>query len=93
MQLLLPSTGNKEVELSRSEDFSIIEFSCFIYGAHPTVFLFCVAEDVIVNFPLSNKDADERFGAGGYKVVDLPSEKGKNLAKNYLRYVPDPSTK
>lgn len=50
-------------------------------------------EDVIVNFPLSNKDADERFGAGGYKVVALPSEKGKDLAKNYLRYLKDPTKK
>jgi len=48
-------------------------------------------EDVIVNFPLTNAQADERFGADGYKVVDLPSEAGKDLTKNYLRYTPHPS--
>ena len=49
-------------------------------------------EDVIVNFPLSNKDADEKFGKKGYRVVSVPSEQGKDgLAKNYLRYTKDPS--
>lgn len=43
-------------------------------------------EDVIVNFPLSNADADAKFGKGGYRVVEVPSEAGKQLAKNYLRY-------
>lgn len=46
-------------------------------------------QDVIVNFPLSNAEADERFGPKHYKVVDLPSEAGKDLPKNYLRYIPD----
>ena len=45
-------------------------------------------EDVIVNFPLTNADADAKFGKGGYKIVDVPSEAGKkDLVKNYLRYV------
>ena len=48
------------------------------------------SEDVIVNFPLSNADADERFGKGGYTIVEVPSEKGKQLPKNYLRYTKDP---
>eukprot|EP00565_Helicotheca_tamesis_P008495 CAMPEP_0185725428 /NCGR_PEP_ID=MMETSP1171-20130828/1699_1 /TAXON_ID=374046 /ORGANISM="Helicotheca tamensis, Strain CCMP826" /LENGTH=227 /DNA_ID=CAMNT_0028393561 /DNA_START=78 /DNA_END=761 /DNA_ORIENTATION=- len=43
-------------------------------------------EDVIVNFPLSNADADEKFGKDGYRIVEVPSESGKTLAKNYLRY-------
>merc|ERR1711971_527002 len=43
-------------------------------------------EDVIVNFPLSNADADAKFGKDGYRVVEVPSEAGKALAKNYLRY-------
>lgn len=48
-------------------------------------------EDVIVNFPLTDADADEKFGKDGYNVVDLPSEKGKELAKHYLRYTKDPT--
>eukprot|EP00551_Chaetoceros_affinis_P000318 CAMPEP_0203634332 /NCGR_PEP_ID=MMETSP0088-20131115/1333_1 /ASSEMBLY_ACC=CAM_ASM_001087 /TAXON_ID=426623 /ORGANISM="Chaetoceros affinis, Strain CCMP159" /LENGTH=202 /DNA_ID=CAMNT_0050487937 /DNA_START=23 /DNA_END=632 /DNA_ORIENTATION=- len=28
---------------------------------------------------------------GGYRVIDLPSEKGKELTKHYLRYTKDPS--
>lgn len=46
--------------------------------------------DVIVNFPLDDAQADEKFGKGGYSIVDLPSEKGKNIAKHYLRYTKDP---
>jgi alkyl hydroperoxide reductase subunit AhpC len=42
--------------------------------------------DVIVNFPLTNAMADEKFGVDGWKAVDVPSESGKDLAKNYLRY-------
>jgi alkyl hydroperoxide reductase subunit AhpC len=45
-------------------------------------------EDVIVNFPLSNADADAKFGKDGYRIVEVPSEAGKTLAKNYLRYTP-----
>mmetsp|Transcript_1131 Transcript_1131/g.1483 ORF Transcript_1131/g.1483 Transcript_1131/m.1483 type:complete len:232 (+) Transcript_1131:121-816(+) len=47
-------------------------------------------EDVLVNFPLSNAQADERFGKDGYKIVEVPSEKGKDLARNYLRTTADP---
>jgi 1-Cys peroxiredoxin 6 len=43
-------------------------------------------EDVIVNFPLTNEAADAKFGKDGYRIVEVPSEKGKTLAKNYLRY-------
>lgn len=43
-------------------------------------------EEVMVNFPLTNAQADEKFGKGGYRVVEVPSEKGKELSKNYLRY-------
>lgn len=46
--------------------------------------------DVIVNFPLTDVDADEAFGKGGYTVVELPSEKDKDLPKHYLRYTKDP---
>ena len=48
-------------------------------------------QDVIVNFPLSNADAEEKFGENGYKIVEVPSEKGKELEKNYLRTTKDPS--
>lgn len=50
-------------------------------------------QDVIVNFPLSNAQANDRFGEGNYKVIEVPSEKGKELAKNYLRYTADPTKK
>jgi len=45
-----------------------------------------VGEEAIVNFPLSNKQADEKFGKDGYRIVEVPSEAGKVLEKNYLRY-------
>jgi alkyl hydroperoxide reductase subunit AhpC len=48
-------------------------------------------EDVIVNFPLSDAQADETFGKAGYRIQDLPSEKGKELPKHYLRWTKDPS--
>ena len=45
-----------------------------------------VGEEAIVNFPLTNAQADEKFGKDGYRIVEVPSEAGKTLAKNYLRY-------
>mmetsp|Transcript_4890 Transcript_4890/g.12914 ORF Transcript_4890/g.12914 Transcript_4890/m.12914 type:complete len:230 (+) Transcript_4890:130-819(+) len=48
-------------------------------------------EDCIVNFPLTDAMADEAFGKDGYRVVELPSEKGKDLERHYLRYTKDPS--
>mmetsp|Transcript_9586 Transcript_9586/g.12137 ORF Transcript_9586/g.12137 Transcript_9586/m.12137 type:complete len:242 (+) Transcript_9586:80-805(+) len=50
-------------------------------------------DDVIVNFPLTDADADEKFGKNGYRVIQLPSEKDKELTKHYLRYAKDPSKK
>mmetsp|Transcript_28307 Transcript_28307/g.32433 ORF Transcript_28307/g.32433 Transcript_28307/m.32433 type:complete len:242 (+) Transcript_28307:81-806(+) len=50
-------------------------------------------DDVIVNFPLTDADADEKFGKNGYRVIQLPSEKDKELTKHYLRYTKDPSKK
>jgi hypothetical protein len=35
---------------------------------------------------LTNEQADAKFGKDGWRVVEVPSEKGKTLAKNYLRY-------
>lgn len=49
-------------------------------------------ERVIVNFPLSDKQAEETFGKDGFDIVDLPSEKNKELSKHYLRYTKDPSS-
>jgi len=46
---------------------------------------------VLVNFPLSDAQANEKFGENGYSVVELPSEKGKSIAKHYMRYTGDPS--
>ncbi len=43
-------------------------------------------DEAIVNFPLSNAEADEKFGKDGYRIVQVPSEAGKDLVKNYLRY-------
>eukprot|EP00540_Astrosyne_radiata_P018300 CAMPEP_0116834806 /NCGR_PEP_ID=MMETSP0418-20121206/7191_1 /TAXON_ID=1158023 /ORGANISM="Astrosyne radiata, Strain 13vi08-1A" /LENGTH=173 /DNA_ID=CAMNT_0004464397 /DNA_START=273 /DNA_END=794 /DNA_ORIENTATION=+ len=48
-------------------------------------------QDVIVNFPLSDAQADEHFGKGAYRIVEVPSEQGKDLPKHYLRYTKDPS--
>jgi len=48
-------------------------------------------DDVIVNFPLTDADADEKFGKDNYRIVDLPSEKDQELTKHYLRYTKDPS--
>jgi len=47
-------------------------------------------EDVIVNFPLTDSEADEKFKKNGYKIIDLPSEQGKQTPKHYLRYTKDP---
>jgi len=45
----------------------------------------------IVDFPLTDAQADEKFGQGGFDVVELPSEsEKKNLKKHYLRYTKDP---
>eukprot|EP00543_Licmophora_paradoxa_P001626 CAMPEP_0202445806 /NCGR_PEP_ID=MMETSP1360-20130828/4547_1 /ASSEMBLY_ACC=CAM_ASM_000848 /TAXON_ID=515479 /ORGANISM="Licmophora paradoxa, Strain CCMP2313" /LENGTH=230 /DNA_ID=CAMNT_0049062197 /DNA_START=119 /DNA_END=811 /DNA_ORIENTATION=- len=46
-------------------------------------------EDVIVNFPLTDADADETFGKDGWRTVEVPSEAGKDLPKHYLRYTKD----
>lgn len=48
-------------------------------------------EKVIVNFPLSDAAATEKFGEDGYEVCKLPSEEGKDLAKHYLRFTADPT--
>eukprot|EP00591_Stephanopyxis_turris_P004312 CAMPEP_0195520484 /NCGR_PEP_ID=MMETSP0794_2-20130614/16997_1 /TAXON_ID=515487 /ORGANISM="Stephanopyxis turris, Strain CCMP 815" /LENGTH=248 /DNA_ID=CAMNT_0040649855 /DNA_START=38 /DNA_END=784 /DNA_ORIENTATION=+ len=47
-------------------------------------------DNVIVNFPLTDEAADEKFGKDGYTIVEVPSEKDKTLAKHYLRYTKDP---
>jgi hypothetical protein len=43
-------------------------------------------DECIVNFPLTDAQADEKFGKGGYRIQDVPSENGKDLAKHYLRW-------
>jgi 1-Cys peroxiredoxin 6 len=48
-------------------------------------------KDALVNFPLSDSDADDTFGKDGYKITEVPSEQGKDLAKHYLRWVPTAS--
>lgn len=48
-------------------------------------------EEVIVNFPLSDEEADEKFSTTGYNIVDVPSETGKDLTKHYLRYTQCPN--
>lgn len=52
-------------------------------------------QDCIVNFPLTDADAEAKFGKDGFTIVPLPSEKdGKGVwmpAKHYLRTVKDPS--
>lgn len=54
----------------------------------------CPGQDVIVNFPLSDEQAEEKFGKGAFKVVPLPSEAdggGPWPGKHYLRTLTDPS--
>ena len=47
-------------------------------------------QDVIVDFSLTNKEADAKFGPNGYHVVGLPSEWSKeDLSRNYLRKTKD----
>lgn len=43
-------------------------------------------DECIVNFPLTDAQADDKFGKGGYRIQDVPSEQGKDLAKHYLRW-------
>jgi hypothetical protein len=43
-------------------------------------------DECIVNFPLTDAQATEKFGKDGYRIQDVPSEKGKDLAKHYLRW-------
>jgi len=45
-------------------------------------------DNALVNFPLSDADADATFGKDGYKITEVPSEKGKDLPKHYLRWAP-----
>lgn len=47
-------------------------------------------QDCIVDYSLTNAQADQKFGPDGYRVIDLPSEHGKDLEKNYLRKTKDP---
>lgn len=47
-------------------------------------------QDVLVNASLSNADADAQFGPNGYRIIPLPSEQGRSLTKNYLRFTKDP---
>jgi len=53
----------------------------------------CPGDKATVNFPSSNAKADEKFGKEWIShctsacTVLVPSEAGKNLPKNYLRYV------
>ena len=48
-------------------------------------------KDVIVDFSLSNSEANEKFDS--YRVVTVPSEEWKTVDKNYLRYTKDPTSK
>mmetsp|Transcript_19459 Transcript_19459/g.29538 ORF Transcript_19459/g.29538 Transcript_19459/m.29538 type:complete len:239 (-) Transcript_19459:161-877(-) len=49
-------------------------------------------KDVLVNFPLTDKQATEKFGKNGYRIVKVPSEMGKDLPKHYMRYTKDLGT-
>lgn len=48
-------------------------------------------DDCIVNFPLTDAMADEKFGKNGYRIQDVPSERGKDIPKHYLRWAADPT--
>lgn len=48
-------------------------------------------DKTIVDLGVNDEEAaDGRFGKNGYTTVDLPSERGKQLNKHYLRYTDDP---
>ena len=54
-------------------------------------------KDVIVNFPLTDAQAESKFGKGGFTVIGLPSEENPESSpwgpdKHYLRVLPDPTT-
>ena len=55
-------------------------------------------DDCLVNFPLSDAEADAEFGPDGYRIVKVPSEVAysspvlsERLPKHYMRYTKDPS--
>ncbi|KAJ8601259.1 hypothetical protein CTAYLR_003273 [Chrysophaeum taylorii] len=54
--------------------------------------------DVIVNYPLTDAQAEEKFGKDGFTVVPVPSEADGTApwlasgGKHYLRTLPDPTT-
>jgi alkyl hydroperoxide reductase subunit AhpC len=76
------STGRNFVEIIRCIDS--LQLTAVKSVATPVDWV--QGNDVIVNFPLTNAMADEKFGVGGWRTVDVPSESGKDLTKNYLRY-------
>mmetsp|Transcript_23753 Transcript_23753/g.94172 ORF Transcript_23753/g.94172 Transcript_23753/m.94172 type:complete len:243 (+) Transcript_23753:130-858(+) len=53
-------------------------------------------QDCIVNFPLSDAEAETKFGKGGFTIVPVPSEAAEGKGpwmpgKHYLRTTKDPS--
>ncbi|KAL7493364.1 hypothetical protein ACHAWT_002427 [Skeletonema menzelii] len=44
----------------------------------------------IVPYNMNDEQAEEIFGKNGFIAVDLPSERGKDIKKHYLRYADDP---
>ena len=48
-------------------------------------------DDVLVAYPVDDEEAKQQFGQDGFRVVDVPSEQGKEgLKKHYLRYTQPP---
>lgn len=48
-------------------------------------------DDVLIDTSLTDQQADDLFGKDGYRTEVLPSEKGRQVATHYMRWVKDPS--
>lgn len=88
MMVYPASSGRNFDEIIRSIDS--IQLTANHFTATPANWK--KGEEVLVNFPLSDSFADQFFGEDGYRIVEVPSEKGKDIPKHYLRYTADSSS-
>ena len=89
MMMVYPySVGRNMDELLRVLD------SLLLADAHPAVATpsgWRPGDDVVVSHDLSDDDARKEFGSDGFRVVDVPSERGQEgLKKHYLRLAKQP---
>jgi C-terminal domain of 1-Cys peroxiredoxin len=50
-------------------------------------------DECLVDYSLNDEEADQVFGADGYRIIQVPSEVGlgDRLPRHYMRYTKDPS--